>query len=108
MKLTGMTREQIQAALAAKSRGELLDVIYSLATFEPLLTVRQVAAASGINKREVLRDIKAGKFVDPVLGAGFFFRGSSSVKVSALAAHAWRRSFFVPVTVNGEKQEVSE
>lgn len=54
-----------------------------------------------INKREVLRDLNAGKFNDPILGAGFFYRGSSSKKVTVSAANAWRRSFFVPVTFNG-------
>ncbi len=100
MKLTSKTRDEIAVALSGKSRAELLDIIYQLVTFEPLLSAGQIAAASKLNKREVLRDIKAGKFVDPVSGAGFFYRGSSSTRVGLSAANAWRRSFFVPVTFN--------
>jgi hypothetical protein len=37
-----------------------------------LLTARQIAEASGVVKGHVLADMKAGRFVDPIFGAGFF------------------------------------
>lgn len=97
MRLTGKTRDELADALADKSRAELLELIYSLVTFERLLSVREIAQGSRVCHRDVLADMKAGKFVDPIFGRGFFCRASNSLKVSAGAANAWRRSFFVSV-----------
>ena len=96
MKLTGKTREELAAALSGRTRGELVELIFSLVSFERLLSASEIAAASKMSRRDVLADMKAGRFVDPVFGAGFFCRASNSLKVSASAANAWRRSFFVP------------
>jgi hypothetical protein len=96
MRLTGKTREELATALAGKSRGELLELIFSLVTFERLLSAREIAEASRMSRRDVLAAMKAGDFVDPIFGAGFFCRAANSFKVSASAANAWRRSFFVP------------
>jgi hypothetical protein len=97
MKLAGKTRPELESLLSDKTRGELFDVIFSLTTFDQLLTARQIADASHVSKRDVLADIKAGRFIDPIFGRGFFCRASNSLRVSASAANAWRHSFFVPV-----------
>jgi hypothetical protein len=97
MRLTGKTREELAAALEDKSRAELLELIFSLVNFERLLSAGEVARASRVSVRDVLADMKAGKFVDPVFGAGFFCRGSNSRRVSMSAANAWRARFFVRV-----------
>jgi hypothetical protein len=98
MMLRGKTREQIEHALHGKDRSQLIDIIFFLATFEPLLTVREIADASHVSKRDVLEAIKRGEFNEPMLGAGFFCRGKKSLRVSRSAANAWRRSFFVRVS----------
>jgi hypothetical protein len=97
MKLVGKTRAELSLALAGLDREALLDVVFSLVTFERLLTAREIAQATHCNKRDVLADMKAGRFVDPIFGAGFFCRAANSFRVSASAANAWRRSFFVPI-----------
>lgn len=97
MRLSGKTRREIETALSDKSRAELLDVIHSLVTFERLLTAREIAEASHVDKRTVLADMHAGRFEDQIFGAGFFCRGSKSFRVSASAANRWRESFFVRV-----------
>lgn len=97
MRLTGKTRAELESCLADKSRAELLDLLFSLVTFERLLTAREIAEASHVAKRDVLAAMRAGCFVDPLHGRGFFCRAGNSLRVSAGAANAWRRSFFVPV-----------
>jgi len=97
LRLNGKTRDEIEAALTEKTRAQLLDLIHELATFDRLLTAGQVAACTRKNKREVLAAMKAGRFVDPIFGAGFFCLAANSFRVSITAANAWRRSFFVPV-----------
>jgi hypothetical protein len=46
MNLRGKTREQLDTALAHKSRSELIDLIYSLVTVEQLLKPAEIAARS--------------------------------------------------------------
>jgi hypothetical protein len=58
-------------------------------------TAREIAEAEGCNKRDVLADMKAGRFVDPIFGAGFFCRARNSFRVTGSAVKAWRQSFFV-------------
>jgi hypothetical protein len=104
------TRAELDVAMQGKTRGELLDVIFSLMALDRLMSARQIAEASGVSKRDVLAAMKAGAFVDPLFGRGFFCRASNSLRVSARAANAWRRSFFVPVlpavdSITGHKKE---
>lgn len=96
MKLAGKSREELADVLADKTRSELLELIFSLVTFERLLSARDISERSLVARRDVLADMKAGKFADPIFGAGFFCRASHSLRVTASAANAWRRSFFVP------------
>ena len=107
MRLTGKTRREIETSLSEKTREQLLDLIHNLVTFERLLTAREIAEASHVDKRTVLADMHAGGFVDPIFGAGFFCRGSKSFRVSATAANAWRESFFVRITGNGSSRTES-
>ena len=96
MNLRGKTREQIEAALAHKSRAELLDLIYSLLTLETLLKPSEIAARSCLNKRAVLRDIRDGKFGD------YYCRAQNSLAVPLSGVNKWRRTFRVPAKVNQE------
>jgi len=93
--LSGKTREQIAAALASKSRSELLDIIFSLATIEQLYRPSEIAARSCMNKRAVLRDIREGKF------GPYLVRAENSIAVPASGVKKWRGSFLV--RPNGEQ-----
>lgn len=108
MILQGKTQSEIDEILAASfpgvaqmnetDRRALAALVHDLVTFEPLLTARQIAERTQCNKRDVLADMKAGRFVDPILGAGFFCRADNSpFKVSVSAANHWRRQWFAPI-----------
>jgi hypothetical protein len=56
-----------------------------------------------MNVRDVRKAMTAGKMVHPLLGAGYFCRSENSKKVAASAVNSWRRLFFVPVTVDQQK-----
>src|SRR5438552_19186226 len=99
MNLRGKSREQIEAALGHKSRAELIDLIYSLVTVEPLLKPSEIAARSCLNKRAVLRDIRDGKFGD------YYCRAENSLAVPASGVNKWRNSFRVPANGNQEAQK---
>jgi hypothetical protein len=90
MRLTGKTHEQLAAALAHKSRSELIDLIYSLVAVEQLLKPAEIAARSCLNKRAVLRDIREGKFGD------YYCRAENSIAVPASGVNEWRNNFRVP------------
>src|SRR6476660_10037149 len=98
MNLRGKTREQLGAALANKSRSELLDLIHSLVTVEQLLKPAEIAARSCLNKRAVLRDIRDGKFGD------YFCRAENSIAVPASGVNQWRNNLRVPATVKQESR----
>ena len=87
--LVGKTREELGRVLANKSRSELLDLIHSLTTVEPLLKPSEIAARSCLNKRAVLRDIRDGKFGD------YFCRAENSIAVPLSGVNTWRRRFLV-------------
>jgi hypothetical protein len=96
MKLESKSYSEVAQALAGKSREQLIDLIYELSMLERLMTSREIAKASRIHVREVLADMRAGRFVDPIHGRGFFSRARNSFKVSVSAANRWRREWFVP------------
>jgi hypothetical protein len=98
MKLSGKTREQIESALAGRSRSELLDIIFSLTTVEQLLKPSEIAARSCLNKRAVLRDIRDGKFGD------YYCRAENSIAVPASGVNKWRSGFRVPARPKQEAQ----
>jgi hypothetical protein len=91
MNLRGKTREQLDAALAHKSRADLIDLIHSLVSVEQLLKPAEIAARSCLNKRAVLRDIRDGKFGD------YYCRAENSIAVPASGVNKWRSNFRVPV-----------
>ncbi|SRR6266487_2619600 len=99
MILRGKTREQLQTALAHKSRSELIDLIHSLVTVEQLLKPAEIAARSCLNKRAVLRDIRDGKFGD------YFCRAENSIAVPASGVNQWRNNFRVPAKLKQEAQK---
>ncbi len=90
MYLRGKTREQVDTALAHKSRSELIDLIYSLVTVEQLFKPSEIAARSCLNKRSVLRDIRDGKFGD------YYCRAENSIAIPASGVNEWRNNFLVP------------
>jgi hypothetical protein len=94
VKLTGKTREELEAAVAHKSRSELIDLIFSLLTVEQLLKPSEIAARSCLNKRAVLRDIRSGKFGD------YYCRAENSIAVPASGVNKWRSNFRVPAKNN--------
>jgi len=98
MKLRGKTHEQLEAALAHKSRSELIDLIFSLVTVEQLLKPAEIAARSCLNKRAVLRDIRDGKFGD------YYCRAENSVAVPASGVNEWRDNFRVPAKMTEERR----
>jgi hypothetical protein len=89
-RLSGKTRSEIEAALAGKSRAELIDLIFSLATVEQLFKPAEIASRTCINKRAVLRAIRDGKFGE------YFCRAENSIAVPASGVNAWRQTFCVP------------
>ena len=91
MSLLGKTREEIDRYVRGKSRSELIEIIYSLSTVEPLLKPSEIAARSCVNKRIVLRAIRDG-----ALGP-YICRADNSIAVPASGVNAWRRRFLVPV-----------
>ena len=99
MNFAGKTRGQIKAAVANKSRSDLLDIIYSLSTVEQWFKPSEIAARSCINKRAVLRDIRDGKFGD------YYCRAENSISVPASGVNQWRRSFRVPVNTGKTNAE---
>ena len=99
MNLRGKTREQLEAALAHKSRSELIDLIYSLVTVEQLFKPSEIAARSCLNKRAVLRDIRDGKFGD------YYCRAENSIAVPASGVNEWRNNFRVPAKPNREARK---
>ena len=90
MNLRGKSYEQVKAAVANKSRRELIDLIYSLVTVEQFLKPAEIAARSCLNKRAVLRDIRDGKFGD------YYCRAENSIAVPASGVNRWRSNFRVP------------
>jgi len=96
MILRGKTREQLETALAHKSRSELIDLVHSLVTVEQLFKPAEIAARSCLNKRAVLRDIRDGKFGD------YYCRAENSIAVPASGVNEWRRKFRVPA--KGERE----
>src|SRR5206468_6850316 len=90
---SGEPAEKVRALLAGKPWTEFVKLVVSLAGLERLLTARQIAEASGVAKRHVPADMKAGPFVDPIFGAGFFCRAPNSLRVNASAATARRQAF---------------
>lgn len=95
--LRDKTREEVERALDDRDRSALIDIIQSLISFDRWLTAHQIADSSQVPKREVLEDMKAGRFHDPIFGDGFFRRSGNSFRVSTAAANEWRRSFFVAI-----------
>ena len=90
MNLRGKTREQIEATLATKSRSELVDLIFSLVTVEQWFKPSEIASRSCVNKRAILRDVRAGKF------GTYYCRAENSIAIPASGVNQWRRSFEVP------------
>jgi hypothetical protein len=96
MKLHGRTREQLEVALANKSRSELIGLIHSLVSVEQLFKPAEIAARSSLNKRAVLRDIREGKFGD------YYCRAENSIAIPASGVNQWRNRFRVRPNQNPE------
>jgi hypothetical protein len=104
MNFTGKTREQIARACADKTHDELVDLLFRYATVDSLLKPREIAVREGRPKRDVIRDMKAGEYVDPVLGAGYVVFGFNSIRATGAAVNARWKRFFVPVATDKKKE----
>ena len=82
MSLVGLTKEQIQKALANKDRGELIQIIASMATCELMYSPKEVARRRGMSKHTILKLIKEGR-----LSAHKF--GNSTTRIPASAITEW-------------------
>lgn len=60
MSLAGKTKEEIVKAVEGKTRAELIEILYSLASLEPMFSPEEVATRRDISKRSVLRLVKRG------------------------------------------------
>jgi excisionase family DNA binding protein len=60
MNLIGKSREQIEQATKDLKRHELIDLLYSLATCEPMFKPQEIAARRGMSKQSILKLIKRG------------------------------------------------
>jgi excisionase family DNA binding protein len=60
MSLTGKTKEQIAKAVEGKTREELIELLYSLASLEPMFSPEEVASRRDMSKRSILRLVKRG------------------------------------------------
>ena len=96
MNLRGKTCEQLEAALAHKSRRELIGLIHSLVEVEQLLKPGEIAARCCLNKRAVLRAIRNGELGD------YFVRAENSISVPISGVNKWRNNFRVPAELNQE------
>ncbi len=96
MNLRGKTREQLEVALRHESRSELIDRIHSLVSVEQLLKPSEIASRAGLNKRAVLRDLRAGKFGD------YFVRAENSICVPVSGVNQWLNRFRVRPNANQE------
>ena len=96
MNLRDKTREQLEVTLRHKSRSELIDLIHSLVSFEQLFKPSEIASRAGLNKRSVLRDIRAGKF------GPYFVRSENSICVPASGIQQWLNRFRVRPNTNQE------
>ena len=99
MNLTGKTRSEIVDALDGRNRAELVDLICSLAAVEELLTPAELARREKRDRRNVLRDIKSGRY-----GGGYYAFAFNSLRISASAVNGLRAQQFVRCNSNGEKE----
>jgi hypothetical protein len=92
MNLSGKSREEVQRALAGKTRAELIDIIIALSAVEQHFKPAEIARRSGMTTRTVLADIHKGRF-----GGEYYKRAGNQITVSASGVNAWRRGFRVEV-----------
>lgn len=97
--LTGKTRDQIAHALRDRPLDELIDVIFSLSTVEEAFTPAEIARRKKVSKRDVIRDMKAGK-----MGGAYFARSFNSLRASASGVNAWWNSYRVPAIATHKKE----
>ena len=61
MNLIGLSKEKIEQALAKKDRGELINIIHRLASFEVMYSPQEVANRRQLSKRVILKLVKEGQ-----------------------------------------------
>ena len=103
MNICGKNRNEIEKALAGKTRGELVEIIVSFAAVEQHFTPAEIASRSGMTKRTVLADINAGRF-----GGEYYRRAGNQITVSAAGVNAWRKSFRVVVEPSEKRPKPNE
>jgi excisionase family DNA binding protein len=68
MSLIGLTKEQLEKELDGKSRPELVQIIYSLASFPPMISPAEVARRCELDPRTVLKLIRQGRIREHKVG----------------------------------------
>ena len=99
MNVVGRSKEQIAKATRDFKREELIDLIYSLATCEPMFKVSEIAMRRRMSRDSVLRLIKRGK-----LRAHKPFENALRVPLSAI--RDWDRQ--TAVFFNSDDQKIPE
>jgi excisionase family DNA binding protein len=59
--IIGQSKEQIRKALANKDRPELLEIIFRLASVEPMFSPQELATRRQLSKRAILKLVKEGR-----------------------------------------------
>ena len=100
MSLVGKSKEQIEQATRHKRREELIEIIYSLASVEPMFKPRELAARRGMSPRVIMKLIKQGRIRahKPL---------ANVLRVPLSAIREWDKNtalFFSPDTQNGEER----
>lgn len=91
----GMTRDEIRRELRPRLAPEmrdfeaLVDAIFSLANVERLYRPAEVADMSGVPRREVLADLRQGKF------GAYYERSDNQPRIAGSAVNRWRDGFRV-------------
>ncbi len=88
-KLRGRSFAEIREILTKTSRDELIVIVAALATIEPLFKPSEIRALVHRRQRDILADIKAGKFGD------YFCFGPNSLAVPTSGVNAWLARFRV-------------
>jgi excisionase family DNA binding protein len=82
MSLIGLTKEQLEKELKAKSHVELVALIYHLVSFPPMISPAELARRRELDTRTVLKAIKDERLPAHKLG-------KSLVRIPIEAVHAW-------------------
>ncbi len=88
-KLRGKTLDEIRQQCADLEKSELIALLWSALSVEPLYRASEIAVLTKRPRRVVLDDMNAGKMGD------LYVFGKQSLAVAASGVNAWRAQFRV-------------